>query len=299
MGAALCVLTMLSLGADPAPSEVRVSGVVVTLINQADVPAREPGVLTSLDVREGEVVEEGRVVGQIDDRDVRMLQARAETEVAQARVVAENDIKVRFAKKSAEVAKAELQRALDSQERFAKSVSKTEIDRLQLISDRTTLEIEQAQEDLDQAGLTLAVKQHDLDRVRLSVEKRRITSPLTGMVVQWKKHQGEWLEPGTPVVRIIRLNQLRAEGFAPAALMPLSAVGRAATLKIEQPGQPAQSFTGELVFVSPEIDPVNGQVRFWAEIDNPQLKLRPGQSGTLVIHAQRREAKAESTGSAR
>jgi len=299
MGVALCVFTTLCVAADPPQAEVRVTGVVVTLINQVDVPAREPGVLMSLDAREGAVVEAGQVVGQIDDRESRTLQARAETEVAQAREVAGNDIKVRFAKKSAEVARAELQRALDSVERFAKSVSKTEIDRLQLMADRTTLEIEQAEEELKQAGLTLAIKQHDLDRMRLQVEKRRIASPITGMVVQWKKHQGEWVEPGTPVVRIIRLNQLRAEGFAPAAAMPLSAVGRAATLKIEQPGQPAQSFTGELVFVSPEIDPVNGQVRFWAEIDNPQLKLRPGQSGTLVIHAQRRDVKTETTESAR
>jgi macrolide-specific efflux system membrane fusion protein len=288
----LLALAGLLFAADPPAKEVQVPGVVVTLIDQVDVPAREAGMLMSLAIREGETVEEGRLIGHIDDRDVQLLKARAETEVAQARELFENDIKVRFAKKSHEVAKAELQRALDSVERFAKSVSKTELDRLRLVADRTELEIEQAEEDLKQAGLSLALKQNDLDRMQLLVERRKITAPFTGMVVQWKRRKGEWVEPGTPVVRLIRLNRLRAEGFAPATLLPLAAVGRAATLTIQLAGSPPQPFIGSLVFVSPEIDPVNGQVRFWAEIDNPQLKLLPGQSGSLTIHAHRRESAA-------
>jgi macrolide-specific efflux system membrane fusion protein len=40
---------------------------------------------------------------------------------------------------------------------------------------------------------------------------------------------------------------------------------------------------GALRFVSPEIDPVTHQVRVWAEIDNRQLRLRPGQQGQLLI----------------
>ena len=232
----ICATAAVLCGAEPA--ELRINGVVLTLIDQADVPAREAGMLTDLPVREGVTVEAGQVVGQIDDRDVQLLKARAETEVTQARELAENDIKVRFARKSADVAKAELQRALDSNERFPKSVSKTELDRLKLIADRTELEIEQAEQDFHQAGLALALKQHDLDRINLLVDRRRITAPLTGMVVQWKRRRGEWVEPGTPVVRIIRVNRLRAEGFVPATALAVSAVGRAATLTIEQPSQP-------------------------------------------------------------
>ena len=41
--------------------------------------------------------------------------------------------------------------------------------------------------------------------------------------------------------------------------------------------------TGQIVFISPEIDPLNSQVRFWAEIENAELKLRPGMTATLTI----------------
>lgn len=283
MGTAWLAIAGVFWGTPPV-SELRVPGVVVTLIEQVEVPAREAGVLLSMEVREGETVEAGQLVGQIDDREARLLAARAETELLQARQLAENDIKVRFARKSADVSQAELQRALDQVERLPKSVSKTELDRLRLMADRNLLEIEQAEAELQQLQMTVALKQHDLETARLRVERRMIVSPLTGMVVQWKRRRGEWVEPGSPVVRIIRLNRLRAEGFAPATALPLSAIGRPVTLRIETPGLPVQTFSGELTFISPEIDPVNGQARFWAEIDNPHLKLRPGQAGVLLIH---------------
>ena len=38
--------------------------------------------------------------------------------------------------------------------------------------------------------------------------------------------------------------------------------------------------------MSPEVDPVNNQVRVWAELENPDLRLKPGMSGTMVIMAE-------------
>ncbi len=282
MNTAALLITICLTG--DATAEIQVPAVVVTLIEQVDVPAQEQGVLLKRLVTEGQVVEEGHVLGQMDDRDVKLLRLRAEAEVEQARRLAENDLKVRFAEKSCEVAKAELKRARDSVDKFPKSVSQTELDRLQLLADKAALEIEQAQEDLAAARIQQSLKQHDLDRIKLQQERRRIIAPITGVVVQWKKHQGEWLEPGTPVVRVIRMHRLRAEGFAPAGALPREAIGRSVTLTAAMPGQPPLKLPGELVYVSPEIDPVNNQIRFWAEVDNPQLKLQPGQSGALVIH---------------
>jgi hypothetical protein len=43
-------------------------------------------------------------------------------------------------------------------------------------------------------------------------------------------------------------------------------------------------FPGKLVFISPEVNEVNGeQVEIWAEVENKNLTLRPGMHGTLVI----------------
>jgi macrolide-specific efflux system membrane fusion protein len=45
----------------------------------------------------------------------------------------------------------------------------------------------------------------------------------------------------------------------------------------------AQKFVGRVAFVSPEVDPITGQVRVWAEIENRNGRLRTGQSAKMKI----------------
>jgi macrolide-specific efflux system membrane fusion protein len=277
-----CLLSLLLAGADSS-DELWVDSALLTLIEHANVSASETGLLSLLAVKEGETVAEGKPLAKIDDRDANMIRAKAEVEVKFARSLADNDIKIRFAKLSVGVANAELTRAMESNAKFPKSVSQTEIDRLKLLADKAVLEVEQAELDQQQAKLTLLVKQQDLDRAILSQERRTITAPFPGMVVEWKKQHGEWVEPGTPVMRLIRLNRLRAEAFVSSRNLPDNLVGRPATLTVDGLDKTTKKHAGKLVYVSPEIDPVNGQVRVWAEIENDDLNLRPGQSGTLLI----------------
>ena len=80
------------------------------------------------------------------------------TWVAIAQANATNDVNLRCARKSLEVAKAELQRAELSNENFAKSVSDSEMDRLGLLVQRSTLEVEQSEHQQTIAGLTLQAR---------------------------------------------------------------------------------------------------------------------------------------------
>ncbi len=276
------VLCLLFAGADTS-AELQIDSVQLTLLEEAELSASDAGLLSQLSAKEGATVAEGELLAQFDDREAKLVRDRAETEVDVARALAENDITVRYAKLSAAVATAELKRALESNTTFPKSVSETEIDRLRLLADKAALEIEQAGIDLQQAKLSLQVKQHDLTRANLALERRMIVAPFPGMVVQWKKQRGEWVEPGTPVMRLVRLNRLRAEAFVASERLPANLVGRSATLVVESSDKVVGNYKGKLVFVSPEIDPVNYQVRVWAEIDNSDLRLRPGQTATLLI----------------
>jgi macrolide-specific efflux system membrane fusion protein len=262
--------------------DVQVSSVLVKLIEQVEVPARESGALASVTAREGEMVEAGAAVAQIEDADAQFDKRRAQMEVLAAGKQADNDVKVRFARKSHEVAEAELRRAVDSERRFAQSVSQSEIDHLRLSAQKTELEIEQAQLELELAQAARELKQIDVEHAEHVIKERRITAPLSGFVAEVMRHQGEWVEPGQTILRILRLDRLRAEGLVNANDVSGDFKGRKATLTVNVDGQPTE-FTGTVTYVSPEVDPVNGQVRIWAEIDNPQLKLRPGLHGSMVI----------------
>ncbi|MEX2112053.1 MAG: efflux RND transporter periplasmic adaptor subunit [Pirellulales bacterium] len=262
--------------------DIQVSSVLVKLLDQVEVPARESGALHSVSAREGEMVAAGAAVAQIEDADVQFDKRRARMELLGANKEADNDVKVRFARKSHEVADAELQRAIDSERRFAQSVSQTELDRLRLTMQKTELEIEQAQLELELAQTARELKQIDVEHADHVIHERKITAPLAGFVAEVMRHPGEWVEPGQTILRILRLDRLRAEGLVNGDQVHGELKGRQVKLTVDVDGQPSH-FAGTVTFVSPEIDPVNGQVRIWAEVDNPDLKLRPGLHGSMVI----------------
>jgi len=266
-----------------AAEKIAVDSAVVTLIEQVDVPAREAGVLSTVGVREGALVTAGALLAQMDDTQAQLAKKRAQIELDTARVEAANDVDVRFAQKSTEVARAELKRASESLEKYKKSVSATELDRLRLEAERAALQVEQAEQVLKVAALTEQLKQNDLDFATASLDRLTIKSPLDGMVVEVNQRPGEWVEPGEAMFRIVRIDRLRVEGFLDAPLAVASLVGRPVVLSVVGARCAAAEFPGKIVFVSPEVDPVNGQVRLWAEVENRTGALRPGLHGTLLI----------------
>jgi RND family efflux transporter MFP subunit len=284
IAAALLVMSSLSSAARPdADSSIRADSVQITLIDHAEVSAQEAGMLAEIAVREGQLVKAGELLAQVDDSAAQIAKRRAKTELDIARKSDGNTVKVRYAKDSLATAKAEFQRATASIEKYRKSVTGSEIDQLRLAAEQATLEVEQAEHDLAVAKLNTELKQNEFDYARLNVERRRVLAPLDGMVVQIKRRRGEWVQAGESVVRVLRLDRLRAEGFVSAKEVGVSAVGRPVTLRVDLPGKPRAEFAGTLVFVSPEVNPVNGQVRIWAELDNKDLSLRPGVAAEMTI----------------
>jgi RND family efflux transporter MFP subunit len=266
-----------------AAEPIKLDSVLLTLIEQVEVPAREAGELSALHVREGQLVKEGTLLAQVDDRDAHLVTRKAQFERDIAAKEAGNDVRVRFQKKSREVADAELRRAIESIEKYRKSVSDTEMDRLRLTAQKAVLEVEQAELELEKAKLTERLKDNDVQIGERSIERRKVVSPLDGMVVQIHRHRGEFMEAGHTVLRIVRINRLRAEGLLNARDLRGDPVGRRVTLNVMVPGSGETQFSGKVVFVSPEINPVNGLTKIWAEIENPDLLLRPGLNGSMTV----------------
>jgi len=256
---------------------------LLRLIEQVDVPARESGVLASIGVVEGQMVQEGAVLAQIDDSEARIAEDRARIESEMARVAASNTVHIRFARKSAEVAQAELRRSAESNEKYPKSISESEMDRLRLVVEKSRLEIEQAEYDSRVAAFNQQIKESDFRAGQQKVKQHKITAPLSGVVVQVYRHRGEWVKPGEVVVRIVRLDRLRAEGFLKIEHWSDELQGKPVRLLVNLPKSPRAEFSAKIVFLDPEIDPVNAQVRIWAEVENAGLRLRPGMRATMIL----------------
>jgi macrolide-specific efflux system membrane fusion protein len=276
------LLSGIVLG-DPSPSNELQVEAVLTLLEEVRVPARDAGVLSKLNVRPGATVKSRMVVGELDNTKAKLHLAQARLELSNAKRLSAHDLKVQLAKKSYEVASAELKRATQAQKRFEKSVSHSELDRLRLETERTGLEIDQSQFDFETAQLAVQAKETTVRLAEHDLVERTIVTQSPGIVVEVLKKPGEWVEPGEPVVRIVRMDRLRVEGFLPAERATAKLVGQKVKLLVKLGDGQDVELDAELTFVSPEIHPVNGMVRIWAEVPNRDLMLRPGLRATMKI----------------
>jgi multidrug efflux pump subunit AcrA (membrane-fusion protein) len=268
---------------------------LVKLIEEVDVPAREAGLLVTLHVKEGQIVKAGDPLAQLDDEQQRLAVSRAESELRIQSRKATSDVPVRAARKAAAVAQADLDRALAARKNFPESISDSEVDSLRLKAEKAVLDIEQAELELELAQLTRDIRANEVETARLGLARRQITAPLDGVIVEKARQAGEWVQPGEKVLRIVRLDRLRVEAFVRATSERRKLVGAAVTFEPsvserDAAGQVreragAERFTGQVVFVHPEVDPVNGQIRVWAEIVNRDALLFPGDRGLLTFGA--------------
>lgn len=277
-------LLLAALLTSPLPAEeIEVEAVLLAPFQEVEVAAQEAGLLARVLVVEGALVERGELLAQIDDADACLQRARAQIELDNARRNAANDIRVRVAVAGAAVAEAELQRGLESQKRYPKSVSETELDRLRLNADHAKLQVEQARYDLETAQLAWRVQENQLQQADRQLERRRIVAPIAGRVVQLFRQAGEWVEPGQPIARIVKVDRLKAVGSLAAGQLAADPTGRAVILSAELPARGVVEFPGHVTFVHSEVNPVSGRLDFWAEIENPELQLRPGWRASLKI----------------
>jgi macrolide-specific efflux system membrane fusion protein len=278
---AMLAAAIIANAQSPNPAEVEVEAVVLRLLEEAEVPAQEGGLVTKVAVREGQRVKQGELLIQIDDQIARLAADAAKAQHEIARAKATNDVRIRYTKKALEVSEAELRRSTESIERFAKSVSQSQLDVEELTVQRNRLESEQAAHEQEIARLELDAKANELTATRAAVARRRIVAPFAGVIVQTYVRHGEWVEPGQKALRIVNTDRLKAEGFVASSHATDELEGKSVRLMIDPNDK--QLFTGTLVFVSPEVDPITGQVRVWAEIDNRGRRLRPGQPAAMVI----------------
>jgi macrolide-specific efflux system membrane fusion protein len=276
-----CWACLLVLGSDPQP--LRIEAALLTAADQAEVPAREAGLISEIAVREGHMVRAGELIARLEDADARLAVAKATLELERARKLAESDIKIRTAQGELEYAKAEFLRALQSEEKLPGSVTAAERERLQLLGRRAALDLAQAELDRETARLAVPLFENELRTAEEKLARRRVTAPISGTVVSVAKRLGEWAEPGQTVVRVLATEKLRVEFFLAADQATTRIAGSTVHFLLSGVSTGSEPFVGRVAFVSPEVDPLNGQVRVWAEIDNHEGQLRPGLAGELVI----------------
>ena len=266
-----------------AGQEIHSTSALLRLIDQVDVPARAPGVLSVVHVVEGQAVKQGQVVALIDDTEARLLLRKAEIELLQAKLKLKNDVPLRNAQGALSYAEAAYQRLKDASKSLPGSVSESKLEEHRWQVDKALLDVEDVkrQQSIDKASQML--KENAVAASRRYLEIRKITAPISGIVKQVFRRPGEWVEPGDQVLHMIGIRRLRAEGFIRSDQVRGDLQGAPVKLVVDTTHDQSSVVPGRITFVHPEIDPVNSQLRIWAEVDNRAGLLRPGMHARITI----------------
>lgn len=282
-----------SVETESASNEPILSNCLVSLVEEAKVPAREAGVLVALEIREGDTVSRGAVIAKIDDSQPQSDRRKAKAEHDQAVAKAESDVDIRYSIAAEQVASAELEKANEANRRSLNAITEVEIERLRLNQQKSALSIEQARLEQKLAGLTATAKEVEVQAAGAAIERRLITAPLDGVVVEVFPHRGEWMQPGDPLARVVRADTLRVEGYVDSARHDPEAVrDRPVTVEITLADKRVETFQGRIVFTSPIVES-GGEYRIWAEVANKLAPgagtwlMRPGQTARMTIHSNR------------
>ncbi len=269
---------------------------LVTAIDDVKVPARDAGSLTKLYVKGGELVNADVVLGEIDNRDTLAKQRIAQGELDAATAQANSKAEIEAAKKGRDVALAEYQSALEIKAKNPGAISDQELRRAKFQWERAVAQIQVAETDNLVAGLTAVMKRAQLDATDIELGKKKIEAPIQGQIVEVYKKVGEWVTPGDPVLRLVRLDRVRVEGFVYAAEAGRGDVeGKPVKVIVDLPGGKDLpdgkkiTLNGRVDYASPLIEGSgrNRQYRIWAEVENQFVNghflIQPGSSAELQV----------------
>jgi macrolide-specific efflux system membrane fusion protein len=307
----LVALAMLIGSAQTASADNPVlKGCLISAKDDVQIPAQKSGILASIIATRGmqvaatqqvtytwkdssgKIMSEQRTVATLlvkqDDTEDLAAARVAYTQLQVAHEETINDVNKRFSIKSAEVAKAELEKAIVANRGIRGVVSDTEVQRLKLAHERALLQIEQSQLDEKIAKHTESVRKEEYQAALENVERRTIRAPFAGVVEDVYRQKGEYVREGDPVLRLIRLDELRVEGFVNAALFnPSSVAGRKVIITVKFANGESEVFRDEkITFVSSQLQ-AGGNYRVSADITNRkkdgQWLLRPGARAVMTI----------------
>lgn len=236
-----------------------------------DLSSRTDGIVESIEVERGGLVEEGQVMVQLES-DVE----RAAVEYARAAADATSDLRAREV--SMEFAQRRLGRVEDLYR--DKAISFDEMDEMATEATLTRLQ-------MDNAAERQRLAQLELRRAVEVLDQHTIRSPITGVVVQHFLSPGEsvWEKP---IVRLAQIDPLRVEVLVPVAYFGAISEGQEAIVSPERPID--DQYTAKVASVDRVADAASGTYRVRLSLPNPDHAVPSGLNCTVRFQADRNGA---------
>ena len=139
-------------------------------------------------------------------------------------------------------------------------------------------ELEQAEADYHAAVLSRSRAEEEFVRGSRGLT---VNSPVPGVVMERMINPGETPTAGLPMLTIGQIDRVLVEAKVAEGRVDGIRLGMSATVTLS--AFPNDTFTGDVIRVRPESDPLTQTFLIYVEVANPELKLKPGMSSFVRI----------------
>lgn len=253
------------------------------------IKAEVRGTLKKLWVKEGQRVNKGDILAELDDEPYRLqleqqeaarLKALSELLLdkmfeAEARTEKENTQDLLSLKKAQEeLAKAEkaFKDGLISQDELEKARRNYEL--AMIGSGLKREEIIASSKGLTQAEVNVKM-------ARLELKKTKINAPFSGIITQIKVAEGETIEAGRELFTLVDISQVQLEAKVLETEIGKVKEGREADVYLS--AYPGRVFKGRVVAISPLVNPAEKTCSVFVSLANPTGEIKPGMHAEVQI----------------
>jgi len=136
-------------------------------------------------------------------------------------------------------------------------------------------------DDFERVGAELQAQKAAYDLARLDLEYTTIRAPISGYVSERFVRIGNLVKLHDPVYRITSYDPLLAVLHVPER--ELSVLRKGLEVAVALDAWPCELFKGEIIRISPVVDPGTGTFRVTAQVDDRDRMLKPGLFGRVEI----------------
>ena len=219
----------------------------ITSARVAELSAEVSGQVEAVNVEVGDRVETGAALIELDREIEQLTLAALQASTRQAR---------------AEIADAKRRYQDAKRLREQKNISENE------------LRLREAEVEVDAA--TLKQKQVEEQRQRARVERHTLRAPFSGVISERQTETGEWIEPGSPVLTLVAVDDLRIEFRVPQEFY--SRINTQSALSVTLDALPGRVFDGSIEAVVPVSDASSRTFLIHVKVDASDARFTPGMS---------------------
>ncbi len=268
----------------------------------SDLSFEQVGRLERIHVQEGEPVDAGQLLAELDTNALQAQRRELEAQLAEAEAVLAERLagprEEKIVAARAEVRRLTAMRNLDTAQlkrmttlRRSKTVTEEEYDQARFGLDATSAQLEFAetqleellngtrQEQIDSQRAVVGRLQASIERIDVDLAKSRLTAPFAGRIASRMVDEGTIVSIGSPILRLVEQQALEAWIGLPAATI--------AHLDLEAPhdlrsaGRDWKGTQGRLL---PELDPATRTRTVVFDLpDDAEEILAPGQTIRLKV----------------